>query len=79
MYDDKDQDIISFESIDKNIWKINGKKIGHIGWINYNEKDKRFVFLPVKHLYYQALQLAIILSYLNKLNGFKGKNKRGDI
>jgi hypothetical protein len=79
MYGDKDQDIISFESIDKNIWKINGKKIGHIGWINYNEKDERFVFLPVKHLYYQAIQLAIILSYLNKLNNFKGKNKRGDI
>lgn len=68
------EEIIHFNILDIGIYEIYSKKLGKIGFINYNIQNKKFVFLPEKGMFYLGLHLAIILQKLNELNDYKRSN-----
>lgn len=67
--------LITFDILEFGIYQIQSKNLGLIGFLNWNDKNKKWVFLPEKHKFYTGLHLAIILHKLNELNDYKPKGR----
>lgn len=61
---------ITFSLEESGDYFIMSKTMGSLGYIKYIEKYNIFVFVPVEDKYYRASYLAVILKYLNSLNGY---------
>lgn len=72
---DKKEDELTYFSEDFGDFQIISKINGVIGHIIYKNEIKLWVFYPKNIYYYKPVILALILTKLNYLNGYKKEEK----
>jgi hypothetical protein len=68
-----DEELITYEIIDKDIVGILNKKIGKLGELVYQQRFGLWCFLPIENFYYKPVHLALIIKKLNMLNDYHKK------
>jgi hypothetical protein len=58
-------DLLTFKSIERDIFEINNRRIGRIGNLVYQDIFDLWTFLPIENFYYKPVHIAIILKQLN--------------
>lgn len=73
--EEKKEQLLIFERIDDTQYEINNKHYGNIGRILFHQKWDVWLFEPIDNFLYRGIHLAIIIKFLNGLNGYVKKEK----
>lgn len=69
------EELITFKSVEADIFSIECKKIGKIGDLVFMTKFNMWCLLPIENFFYKPIHVALILKQLNNLNGYDKKKE----
>ncbi len=69
-------DELTYYTEDLTTFKIISKHYGDIGFIVWKREIKTWCFLPINDFFYKPVIVALILTKLNYLNGYKKEVKK---
>lgn len=75
MEKEKNDELLTFTVDDIDMFRIDCKKAGKIGFIVYRATFELWCFFPIENFYYKPIHLALILKKINELNNYKKGDK----